>query len=253
MATPILDAAILKLRRKLGDIYDELGKEIVASTSPSGTQIYVGDPSLRSTWTSAELLDIYNDSVSEFIAYCIKYIPKDKLADFIPGYIRYATVTRSALSIGGVSASLLATDSIVPPVEHVLDLKDSGWITSQSPLRLGVQVPPDKFFASVVNLSTATTGQLIYSPILTNPASYDRQLIALNVVGSSVEIVYVAKYTPLAYNGAADIGGFTNIAMKRIQILAEVYAQRYRSQEVRDLSDIEKKEMIETDVLLRRQ
>lgn len=105
--TPILDQEILKLRRQLGDIYDESGSEIVLDTAGAGG-IYIGNAALVSTFKRDELLDCYNTACVRFLEYMVQFKKKDQWHKYAKGYI----VTKSnipLLASGGTISFLKDT------------------------------------------------------------------------------------------------------------------------------------------------
>ena len=74
-------------------------------------------------------------------------------------------------------------------------------------------------------------------------------LVFKNMAGSQgVDLLYVKQHTNLVYAHATiDLAGFSGIALRRIVLIAEALAQRYRSQEVRDLPDAEVQSLMQMD------
>ena len=101
MATPLLNNEILKLRRRLGDVFNEDGSDITSSNvylSTSGT-----------TFPQLELIDIYNDAIKSFMAYLTKMFPKSTWWEYLPGYIVYLqnqTVTSGKLLLSAITPTL---------------------------------------------------------------------------------------------------------------------------------------------------
>jgi hypothetical protein len=101
MSTPLLDNEILKLRRRLGDIFNEDGTAITTSNvylSTSGT-----------TFPQLELIDIYNDAIRSFMVYLTKAFPTHKWWEYLPGYIVFLqnqTVTSGKLLLSAITPTL---------------------------------------------------------------------------------------------------------------------------------------------------
>ena len=105
--TPILDQEILKLRRQLGDIYDESGAEMVLDTAGAGG-IYLGNASLISTFKRDELLDCYNIACVRFLEYMVSFKKKEQWHKYAKGYI-IAKSNIALLSSGGTISFLRDT------------------------------------------------------------------------------------------------------------------------------------------------
>ena len=249
MATPILDSRILKLRRKLGDLYDADGNEYVAEPAGGTGKIYVGSASaIKSTWTSAELLDIFNDSIHQFLDYCFKFVPTEKFGLYIPGYIRAGRRALTAVtSVLDGNYHYLDFNGATPNIMYLISMK---CIRTAKPYgkQHGIEIPPDQFLEKFGEFNSSYAGQLMWSTLI----HIDGEGISVvNALNTAVDVVYIKKHVNLVHNSATDIAGITEQGLMRIQTLAEVLAQRYRSQEVKDLPDIEKKEIIESDITLR--
>lgn len=130
MATPLLDKEILKLRRRLGDIFNEDGTDITASNiylSTSGT-----------TFPQLELIDIYNDAIRSFMVYATKMFPKDVWYEYLPGYVTY-------LQNQAVTGGKLLLSAINPTVFQLIDI--SRYAATPVPSDLSVQIGPSEFLS----------------------------------------------------------------------------------------------------------
>lgn len=254
MATPILNGEILKLRRKLGDIYDSSGNLVVDNSgSPPAGQIHVGNASLVSTWTAAELLDCYNDAVRYFIDYLARLMPEE-IINYAPAFLVNQSFVPSASStIQGktIYYKNLADITALPPARILsIAVEVSGLSDEQE---LARYCPINEVFATATKVvKTRSTGkQLEWS------MWYDHGLgmtiIAILNAGSAPSggnILYVKRHTSYTYDHASiDATEFTDMGLKRVLLLAESLAQRYRSTEVRDLSDAEIQQATQLDVL----
>jgi hypothetical protein len=79
MATPNLDKELLRLRIRIGDTYTTGGSLFTTSTS----NLNLDGPAV----TSAELVEIYNQSIREFIRLMASGIPKQRWGYLLPGYV----------------------------------------------------------------------------------------------------------------------------------------------------------------------
>jgi hypothetical protein len=123
MATPLLDNEILKLRRRLGDIFNEDGTAITTSNvylSTSGT-----------TFPQLELIDIYNDSIKSFMVYLTKTFPKEQWWEFLPGYIVH-------LQNQAVTTGKLLLSAVTPTLFQLIDV--ARYAASPIPADLSVSI-----------------------------------------------------------------------------------------------------------------
>jgi hypothetical protein len=126
--TPLLDAQILRLRRRIGDIYNEDGTDIDSSNVYSSTS--------GTTWKQQELLDIYNDSIKSFMIYMTKTFDKSKWWENMPGYV--VTNENQAVTTGKMLMSNLS-----PTVFQLMDIKK---YNTTLPSDLSTFVAPDEWF-----------------------------------------------------------------------------------------------------------
>lgn len=244
MATPNLNTEIVKLRRRLGDLYDANGNKIVVSTTPGTGEIYAGDATLVSTWNADELLDCYNDAIRSYLEYLIGFIDPIHWGDYIPGYIKFVQVTATTLTVGsGLTYDFIDASNpgsslkkILYPIS-IMGAND----TVRAENQIGVRVAPDVIFERKYNVGNT---QLFYTWA-------EGGIVMMNLNGTSskkVDIAYMAQHDDLTYNGSTDLAGLSSSGLKRVLIIAEIYAQRYRSQDVRDLPDAALKDAMQSDI-----
>ena len=206
MATPIFDAEIMKLRRRLGDIYHTDGTEITTSN--------VGTASIGTVYKRDELVDIYNDAVRLFIDYVVRNIPKIEWNNYIHGYIFLKESV--AVSSGVLTAP---TD---PPLYTVMDM-----MLHASPNTLFIEVKPDQWLAFKSGfVKTRKYGYVVMSSGSTW-AGQSRNIYT--TATGAVDLVYITNHTNVTHAGSVDLIGLSNTALQRILVMAEIAARRYRS------------------------
>jgi hypothetical protein len=245
--TPLLDKEIIKLRRKLGDMFDTAGNEIVGGgttdvSSPGTGKIWVGttyDASLN----AQELLDTYNDAIRSFIDYVIRFIdPKDWYL-WIPGYLQLKDSID--LSVTTSPARYYYDLSGLTDFYWVLDVQDAN-VTNEH--GIGRLISPTEYFTDYINLLSTRKNQLLYTRMRYNITTQKDCLMVINptLAGSptpkaTINLVYIRMHTDYVYNSATpgDLSSITGIGLRRVLTIAESMALRYRSQEVKDLPDVE--------------
>ncbi|MEM3020499.1 MAG: hypothetical protein QW194_04210 [Candidatus Micrarchaeaceae archaeon] len=228
--TPVLDAELLALRRVLGDTYDSAGNLITTDTSHNGGgNIYIGHAQLVSTWTSGELIDIYNSACVRFVEYMVNVIEKNLWHRFIPGLIKYAD------NVPIDSLSRIPFSNISP---RPLVFMDVAVTLPNSFTRVGVEISPSEFFAHSTGDVKTRASQLLYTIMSDSTDKYVRFLHSAPATQAS--LVYVCEI-PRFIHDVANPGDitkyFSNFATMRIRIIAEKLAQRYRMQEAPGLAD----------------
>lgn len=246
--TPILDKELVKLRRKLGDIYDSSGNAIVYDTPPGAGNIYVGDVALISTWNAGELLDCYNDAIRIFIDYCLKFLSPKAMAEYLVGYlIILPNQTATSVVIGSVTYYYVDIDALTPKLYRLISSKDTNDTKETS---LGAYVPPEEFFGSRIYRSRDS--QLLWTQTYVAGAVNKNSILFLNLDSDyKVDLMYVKQHTDLVHNNASpgDLSGISSHGLRRVSLIAETIAQRYRSVEVRDIADSELNQIMQTDMV----
>lgn len=238
--TPVLDKEILKLRRALGDVYDSSGNLITLDTTHNGGgNIYVGNTNLISTWTSGELIDAYNTACVKFIEYLTRVVDKSIWSNFIKGYIVH--LQNVSMSSGKVNV-----DSVNPKIWTVVD---AALPTATDLGSVAIEVSPSNYFASKIGAIKTRANQLLFTQFFDGT----NNVIQFINYGSatSVNLVYVKQHIDFVHDSASpgDVTVFTQPALERIRIIAEKVAQRYRSQDVKDLPEFSEKMDVELDMV----
>lgn len=235
MPTPILDAEIIKLRRRLGDVYDENGNAIVNDTSPGAGEVYLGDAALDSTWTRDELLDCYNDAVRMFLDYVTTMVDKGMWSNFIPGYIRFETKSSTTVSFTGIAYDYVALGNLVPPMFKIISVRDP--LITDRARSVGVEVPASEFFDNHSEFLKTRRDQLFYCIMQVSNEANPPHMVIINKGGTNFHLIYIKTHIDLVHDSATDLAGITPEGLKRVLLLAEKIAQRYRSVEERTLAE----------------
>lgn len=245
MATPILDGEIIKLRRRLGDLYDESGNLIVNDTTPAGGEIYLGNAALVSTWRADELLDCYNDAIRMYLDYVTTILDKQIWHQYIPGYIRFEVKTSTSVSFNSIPYDYIALGNLSPKLYKFLDIRDPA--ATDKSMGLGVFVSPAKFFMTHSESLSTRSNQLTCCLFELSTEANSPHLVIQNKAGTNFHLLYVKAHTDLVHDSATDLSGITSEGLKRVLLMAEEIAQRYRSQEERTVAKSEMKTLMEID------
>ena len=232
--TPLLDAQLLRLRRRLGDIYNEDGTAIDATnvyTSTTGT-----------TWKQQELLDIYNDSIRSFMIYMIKMFPKEKWWEFMPGYVydlENQTTTTGKLDLTTLS----------PTAFQLIDVKNHGTdIVSE----LANFIPPQDWFdirAGLVKTRKPDSTHIFYTIMGDGANSGKSTLFSLPTSLTKVDLIYLKDHTDYVQNNASpgELNGLAQDTLRRVLIFAEQEARRWKSTEAADIPEAQMQSMMAMD------
>lgn len=234
MATPIFNAEVLKLRRRLGDIFTANGTEITSVNIASVD---------GSIFSRSEIADAYNDAVRSFIDYVIRMYPKSTWHNYIPGYIVLVsneTLTNGKLNLSGLPAK----------VYKLIDVRrhNDGTYT---PLDLAVEISPDEYFSVASGLvkTRQPSNNNLFWTVLTQYESANIAVYLYMLGGASaVDLIYIRRHENINYDGNYDIDGISNVGLDSVMLFAERIARRYRTEEVGDLAEVELKNKLEFDL-----
>jgi len=235
MATPLLDAQILRLRRRIGDMYNEDGTLIDASnvyTSTSGV-----------TWKQQELLDIYNDAIKSFMIYLVKAFPKAIWWEFLPGYV----VIKTDVSL---SATGLVLSDLSPTAFQLIDVKLGG-LNSDLPKNLATFISPDQWFdtkVGFVKTRKPDSSHYFYTVFADgDTAGAPPTMFFLPDGQEFIDIIYLKDHLDLVQNSATDLGGISQDGLRRILMFAEAEARRWKSTEAAAVPEAQLQQMMQMD------
>lgn len=206
MATPIFDMEIVKLRRRLGDVYNDDGSLI--STANVGSSPEVGEAFKRD-----ELVDIYNGAVRLFLDYITAVIERKRWYEFIPGYIRHQSDI--PVTEGKVDVSL-----IDPPLLAIQDLREYG---EKADLSRYLPVDSTEFFSSQA-LRKSKFYCMISDEINIHPHA------------DKIELIYVKEHQNVSH-GDVDLPRLNGGALERILLFAERSARGHKNPDVSELPE----------------
>jgi len=236
--TPLLDAQISRLRRRLGDTYNEDGSLITGDllyASTSGT-----------TFLQPELLDIYNDSIRSFMVYMTKAFPKKSWFEYMPGYVCIAT--NKAVTSGKMLMSVLN-----PSAFQLVDVKKYN-ASANVPAELSFQVDPGEWFALETGLTKTRKPDTthVFHCVMGDVAvaGVPSTMFVLPTTISAIDVIYLKDHTDFVQNNATpgDLAGISADGLRRILIFAEVEARRWKSTEQNDVPEVQLQQMIQQDV-----
>lgn len=230
--TPLLDAQIARLRRRLGDTFNEDGTLI------TGDLLY--DAASGTTFLQQELLDIYNDSIRSFMVYMTKAFPKSEWFEYMPGYININS--NKTVSTGKMLMSILS-----PTAFQLVDVKR--YSANPVPSDLSVSVAPEDWFSVSAGLvkTRKPDNTHIFHTVLGDAGT--STLFVLPTTVSSVDVIYLKDHTDFVQNGATpgDISGISQDALRRILMFAEVEARKWKSTEAADVPESQLQTMMQLD------
>ena len=210
MATPNFNKELLKLRRRLGDIFTEDYTEITVAN--------VGSLD-GNVWRANNLIDIYNDAVRDFLDYVVTSVPKDSWYAYLPGYIRHWAQDITPGGQYNFSQGLVdPVDGTVVPVLFVVSLyytKDT-----DHPQEF-VYISPDEYLPTKFNKfpkRRPSEDSLFYTVI--NYGIYPIPEVAYD----PCEIVFIKQHTDVVADSNTDLWGFPGEALRKVLDYAEAEA-----------------------------
>lgn len=234
MATPLFNNEILKLRRRLGDIFTADGTEITSANIESVD---------GSIFSKSELADAYNDAVRLFIDYVIRMYPKSAWYNYIPGYIILAI--NVALVNGKLDFS-----GILPTPYKIIDVRkyNSGTYT---PSDLMTEIAPGEYFSiasGLVKTRQPSANNLFWTVL--SESSPSGSITNLHILGgaNAVDLIYIQRHENISYGGSKDINGISSTGLDTVLLFAEKNARRYRIEEVGGIPESELKNKLEFDL-----
>jgi hypothetical protein len=235
--TPLLDAQIARLRRRLGDSNNEDGTLITGDllyASTSGT-----------TFLQQELLDIYNDSIRSFMVYMTKAFSKKEWYEYLPGYI--VTASNKTVTTGKMLMSVLS-----PTAFQTIEIKKYNSSTGV-PTDLAIMISPDEWFslqAGLVKTRKADTTHIFYTIMGDTAVSgVPSTLFVLPTTIAAIDAIYLKDHTDFVQNNATpgDLSGISQDALRRILLFAEVEARKWKSTEAADVPEMMLNNMMQQD------
>lgn len=205
MPTPILNKELVKLRRRLGDLYSSNGTEITSSN--------VGSVD-GNIWDADEIVDIYNDAVRDLLEYVVSNFRRDSWYTIIPGYIRYnpsVNIASGRLGLDSFNPSLFFAVSLIQVV--------SGFTFQFS------YITPDEFLLTKGNKfpHRRPSDSERYFTVMSDASGKAVFTIPASTF-NSCELVYVREHSDLAVNGSDDLSGVSEVGLRKILDFAEAEA-----------------------------
>jgi hypothetical protein len=227
LATPIFDQQIIRLRRRLGDIYNEARVEItIASIATLDGEV----------WSRAELVDIYNMAVHSFMDYMVSKFKKSEWYEYMPGYIRINPDI-------AVVSNVVDLTALTPPFFAVLDMR----IHNSTALEdTGVEVSPDDFFSSRVADNTVRDKSLQYTVLAGGTSDLELHLASASTI-ASIDLIYLKTHEYINHADASDLPRITEIAKDRILLLAEMEARKHKQEDISDIPEARQGQVMQQD------
>lgn len=221
MATPIFNSEIVKLRRRLGDVYNDDDSLI--------TTVNVGDsPDIGGAYKRDELEDIYNDAVRSFIDYVTTMLEPDLWHEFLPGYVTTKIIpsASSPLSLSSIDPRPFKIQSVIIPSLSAKNVREY------------VFTPPGKYYSYV--RSFHDKGERFYTVA-------DDALI-LSEDGLTIWLAYVKEHTNVLH-GEDDLPQISGAGLKRILLYAEREARAHKNPDMSDLPEAKLRMQQESDLI----
>lgn len=220
--TPVFDSEILRLRRRLGDIFNDDGSELTSTTDTTSPSWVGFSSTTGGAWKRDELVDIYNRSVWSFLDYITSVMPSSRWYEFVNGYIFY----KSGITISSGKIDLSTLD---PVPYRVIDVAIN---LSPSPSNQMIEIPPSEYLSSlngfVKTKKPIANNVMLYTVMSDGTLSSNSQSIFIlpNNQTGTVNLVYLRRHTNLVHNGSLDMFGVSSSALQRILVFAEIEAKK---------------------------
>jgi hypothetical protein len=231
-ATPLLDGQILRLRRRIGDMFNEDGSLI------DTTNVYASTSGV--TWKQQELLDIYNDSIRQFMIYLVKRFSRAQWWEFLPGYV----YNNEGVGLAGGKLDL---STLTPSAFQLIDCKNHG---TDLVTELGTFIPPNEWFdvrTGFVKTRKPDATHIFYTVMADDKVDGHSTLFLLPSNLTSIDLIYLKDHTDFVQNSASDLNGISQDGLRRVLMYAEAEARRYKSTEAAAVSEANVKMMMDMD------
>jgi hypothetical protein len=203
MATPLLNKELLKLRRRLGDLWTVGTDEITESTIGSSD---------GKVWTAAELIDLYNDAIEDCLNFVITTVPKDAWYTWIPGFIYI-------LSSQVITSGKLLLSTLDPIPYFIMSL----WYATG--VRQLSYINPDEYSQTKGNRYPnrhPSSTELYYTVI--NDASGSEILSIPASTYDVCDVIYIKQPIDYVADSATDLSGLNSTAKRKVIDFAEAEA-----------------------------
>lgn len=233
MATPNLDKELLRLRRRIGDIYTTAGAAFTAV--PGSTNLNLDGPGI----TSAELVDIYNQSVREFLTLMVAAVPSKNWSKMVPGYIITVPeiVPETTLGSSALSADFIKLASVKSgeTVKRIIELR----AIAGTPLfanpghNIGVEYPPEilqEVLSNSLKVYAQQTMFTILNTLVSNNTDYTNAIVitpkSTTPANSKYCIVFLKEHVDLVQASSLDLS-YSDIPMSTLDVIASLAEREY--------------------------
>lgn len=220
---------LMKLRRRIGDLYAEDATEITTSNvlSVNGTQ-----------FKYQELIDTYNEAVNSYLGYMTVAKNKRQWSSLAPGYVVLAQ------NKGTNPVSKINLDALTPIPFRIIDVMKYTGTTADDVFN---EIEPSNWFASISKIDSVRYNQLKYT-IMHDGTNWS--LFVHPTLTGTVDIIYLKRHTDLTTSITTEYNNvFSPIALQSILIFAEIEAKRSRGTSVQDSPEMRLKTMTELDIM----
>lgn len=231
MATPNLDKELLRLRIRIGDTYTSTG--VVFTTSTSNLNLD------GSAVTAAELAEIYNQSIREFIRLMTSTIPKIRWGYLLPGYIVAVPSIgiETTLNVADFSADFIKMANVKSgeTVHTIIELRAVAAtpLVSKSGHNIGVYFPPNMLQEVLSQSNEVYKNQTMYTIMNTSiNASYSSAIVIVPkstvLADAKYSIIFLKNHVDLVQGSATDLS-YADIPQSTLDVILNLAEREYIS------------------------
>jgi len=250
MATPNLDKELLRLRIRIGDIYTTGGSLFTTSTS----NLNLDGPAI----TSAELVEIYNQSVREFIRLMTATIPKQRWGYLLPGYIiAVPSIGCEEIDAGTnfaadfIDLTKVKTSETVHSIIELRAVAETP-LVNQIGFNIGVYYSPNLFQEIISQSNEVFKKQTMFT--ILNTLVHETYINAIAVSPKSVDyskakysIVFLKNHVDLVQSTGTDLNASSvNIPPSTLDLIINLAEREYISRRQFDEFGINAQKISET-------
>ena len=255
MATPNLDNELLKLRRRIGDVYTDEGD--LFTLSPSSNLDKDG-----SAVSSAELVDIYNTAIRNFIRMMVNAVPKNRWSYILPGYV---IIKPNVSPLTDIQQTEIQADYIdftsIDNSGNILEIIQLHAISgtphsTKKGHNIGVYFPPNNIYDVIINSNDVMAKQTMYTIINTSVDSqYERRIMIVpkseNPENALYSVVYLKGHNDFVRGSGTDLS-YSDIPLNTLDLILLFAEKEYTERRQFDNFEMTQQKITEALNILRR-
>ena len=208
---PVFADELMKLRRRVGDLFTEAGAEIMSSDvkTSDGAQ-----------YKAAELIDAYNDAINEYLGYLTSAKAKAQWSEYAPGYVVLKENVTS-------TSSKINLDSVSPIPFRIIAVKKYNTTIATDVITENL---PAEYFAYKNNLVIHASKDKTFC-VMSDGTNWT--MFFLPSDPTAVDIIYLKRHTDLTSSITTEFDkSFSQAALKNILVYAELAMKRGKTYDV---------------------